>query len=211
MAIRSLNPPTMFSRAKRPIVLESHAEDAAALRASAYDLSRFEPVYDHYFDRIFAYCLRRVASAPNPVAEAEDLASLVFARAMTHAGEFRGGSVAAWLFRIAHNTVIDHYRQRADVQTLDTVDEDREPSDGGDLWQTIDLRADLQDVISALTDDEQNLLWLRVIAGLNASEIADVLGRRAGAVRMELHRLIHALRSRYGHLFEDSAEDSRDE
>lgn len=177
-------------------------EQAALMKVAAGDLTQFALIYERYFDRIFAYCLRRVASAAEARAEAEDLASLVFARAMAGAAEYRGGSVTAWLFRIAHNTVMNHYRKRRTQIPLD--DEFPLTSDDDPLDTLVDQEeaAAVLKLIRKLPDHQQDMLWLRVIGGLNAAEIAAVIGKNHGAVRTELHRILTKLRARYAQEFE---------
>ncbi|MFN8374394.1 MAG: sigma factor [Anaerolineae bacterium] len=75
----------------------------------------FAPLYERYVDRVYAYCRRRAASPQ----DAEDLCSMVFARALAGLHTYQGGHVAAWLFRIAHNVVVNHYRGRVPLVPLD--------------------------------------------------------------------------------------------
>lgn len=175
----------------------SNDDDAAILRAAQHNLDRFAPLYERYADRIYAYCLRRTASA----ADAEDLTSMIFTRAMIGLHDYRGGSVAAWLFRIAHNTVVNYYRDRrpqialseddvlvAADTSIDTVIDAEE--------QRLALR-----LVRALPQDDQNLIWLR-LSGMSSPEIGAVVGKSAGAVRTELYRLLKNLRSRFAREFE---------
>ena len=94
-----------------------NADEARWIVAARTKPAAFAPVYEHYVDRIYAYCARRT-SPP----EAEDLTSLVFARALAAVHDYRGGSVAAWLFRIAHNVVVNHYRDHHPALALDAAE-----------------------------------------------------------------------------------------
>jgi RNA polymerase sigma factor (sigma-70 family) len=71
----------------------------------------FGVLYERYLTSIYQYCLRRVET----VHAAEDLTASVFERAYARIETYRGGSFRAWLFRIAHNAVTDHYRRRRNV------------------------------------------------------------------------------------------------
>jgi RNA polymerase sigma-70 factor (ECF subfamily) len=165
------------------------------MHAARDDLSQFAVVYERYCHRIYGYCLRRIGSVP----EAEDLTSQVFERAMTGLDSYRGGSVAAWLFRIAHNTVIDHVRRRKpeaalDGAALELPSDDAAPVDQvveAEMWQV------LRSLIAALPDEQADLLALKIVGGLTAVEIGEVLGKSAGAVRVELHRIVKKLRVQY--------------
>ena len=151
----------------------------------------FAPLYERYFPRIYAYCLRRVGSKE----EAEDLTSLVFTRALIGIRSYRGGSVVAWLFRIAHNAVANHLRDRHAQLPLETA---FLPSNGEDLSDSI-VRAEEQKhlarLLAALPDEQREILVLRLVGELSAREIGAVIGKREGAVRVALHRILHGLRS----------------
>ncbi len=170
------------------------ADDLRIMEAAKADLSRFMPLYERYFTRIYHYCLRRVDSNES----AEDLTSSIFTLAMTSIDGYRGGSVAAWLFRIAHNQIANHYRSRHpqvsfERAELDLVDEEWvEPIDH---LITAELGAVLRTLIDKLPDEQQELLELKMAGGLTAEEIGVVIGKSAGAVRVELHRIITRLRA----------------
>jgi RNA polymerase sigma-70 factor, ECF subfamily len=155
----------------------------------------FAPIYEYYFDRVYAYCLRRT----NGVQEAEDLCSLVFSRALAGLESYRGGVVAAWLFQIAHNTVIKHYRARRTVTALDEIEEleaesDLERVDDVELWRT------LSQLVATLPDDQRELLALMLDAELSSQEVGEIVGKSAGAVRVQFHRLLKQLRERYAQI-----------
>src|SRR5215813_4816161 len=86
--------------------VSENLDEVRIMQAARSDLAHFAPLYDRYAPRIYSYCLRRVRNRE----EAEDLTSLVFTRALNALPEYRGGAVVTWLFRIAHNTVVSHFR-----------------------------------------------------------------------------------------------------
>jgi RNA polymerase sigma factor (sigma-70 family) len=169
------------------------ADDLRIMEAAKADLSRFMPLYQRYFARIYHYCLRRVDSDES----AEDLTSSIFTQAMMSIDGYRGGSVAAWLFRIAHNHVANHYRSRRpqvsfERSEIDMVDERLiEPIDH---LITAELEVQLRMLVYKLPSNQQELLELKMADGLTAEEIGIVIGKSAGAVRVELHRIITRLR-----------------
>lgn len=170
-------------------------DEAAIMEQARHDITAFAPLYTHYAPRIYAYCRRRVGSPQ----DAEDLTSLIFTRAVTALKDFRGGSVAAWLFRIAHNTVANYYRNRRDVVSiegaaLDLVDHSPQPLA---YMIAAEEHATLSRVLDQLTDDQRDLLALKLGGELSSQDIGAVLGKSAGAVRVELHRLIKQLRGLY--------------
>jgi len=155
----------------------------------------FAPIYEQYFDRVYAYCLRRT----NSVQEAEDLCSLIFSRALGGLALYRSGVVAAWLFQIAHNTVIKHYRARRMVTALDEIEEleaesDLEWVDDLELWRT------LSGLVATLPDEHRELLALMLDAELSSQEVGEIVGKSAVAVRVQFHRLLKQLRERYAQI-----------
>jgi RNA polymerase sigma-70 factor, ECF subfamily len=162
------------------------------LYATRQDPQAFAPLYERYLDRIYTYCLRRVGQQ-----DAEDLTSQIFARALAGAGSYRGGSVAAWLFRIAHNCVVSHYR--ANRLHLPIDDSYFEADEGGQALDQIIRKDERKRVLAALQTlptEQQHVLWLKMAGGLTAQEIGEVIGKSAGAVRAELYRIIQRLRLR---------------
>ncbi|NWF70941.1 MAG: sigma-70 family RNA polymerase sigma factor [Chloroflexi bacterium] len=170
---------------------DSAAEDQRALWAAQHNPALFAPVYERYVARIYAYCRRRTAS----VSDAEDLCSTVFARALAGLHTYKGGHVAAWLFGIAHNCVVNYYRARRVTLPLD--DDCR-----ADSQTAFDAVEDAHDgrivarLIAELPDEQQDLIALAVDAGLTSPQIGALLGKNAGAVRVQLHRLFKTLRQR---------------
>lgn len=170
----------------------SPADEIRIVHLAQRDRLLFAPIYEAYFDRVYAYCLRRTGN----VQEAEDLCSLVFTRALAGLGGYRGGVVAAWLFQIAHNTVIKHYRSKRPLAALDeaadvAAESDLSSVDDLETWRT------LAGLVSALPDDQRELLALTLDAGLNSQEVAAIVGKSAVAVRVQLHRLLKQLRAQY--------------
>jgi RNA polymerase sigma-70 factor (ECF subfamily) len=161
--------------------------EARIMQAARQDISRFAPIYERYFLRIYTYCLRRVENSQ----EAEDLTSLIFTQAMTRLDQYRGGLVAAWLFRIAHNTVIDHLRSRRPDAPLDETASETP----GLLEHMIQAEAaqEIRSLIGDLPDEQQNLLLLKIVAGLSSKEVGAMVGKTAGSVRVTLHRILRDL------------------
>jgi RNA polymerase sigma-70 factor (ECF subfamily) len=169
------------------------------MEAAKADPARFAPLYERYYARVYDYCLRRVRSRE----EAEDLASVVFTLALAGGRDFRGRSVAAWIFRITHHAVANHLRDRRAHASLDRPPVDLAAEGAAPEEATIEHmvaaeeRGRVARLIAALPEDERALLALKVAGGLTAREIGEVLGKREGAVRVALHRVIQHLRERY--------------
>src|SRR4030042_209864 len=132
-------------------------------RAKAGDAEAFTALYDSYMSRVYRYVFFRVADDQT----AEDITSQVFMRAWEHLSRYRqDGSFLAWLYTIARNAVIDHYRTRKEVVSLD----DGLPlaMDGASLDEHTELQFELQTLRSALeklTEEQQHVITLKFIAG----------------------------------------------
>jgi RNA polymerase sigma-70 factor (ECF subfamily) len=187
---------------------ESHpdcpVEEGLVLQQARADPARFAPIYERYFPRVYRYCLRRVDRRE----EAEDLACLVFVRALAGLREYQGGSVAAWLFRIAHNAVANHLRDRRPYAVLDHMAVvSTNTSDPGEQALARVLREEerqrIAHLVARLPHDQRALLALRIAGQLSAREIGAVLGKSEGAIRVALHRVLRHLRAAYLQLDEE--------
>src|SRR6478672_13663524 len=92
-------------------------EAELAERASRHDQTAFAELYNAYVDKIYKYVFYKVGSAP----DAEDLCEQVFLKAWEAIGRYKwcGYPFSSWLYRLAHNLVVDHYRTRRDILPLD--------------------------------------------------------------------------------------------
>jgi RNA polymerase sigma-70 factor (ECF subfamily) len=147
------------------------------------DQEAFACLYDAYIERIYRYIYYRVAD----VEIAEDIASQVFLKAWEKLGTFQVGSTPfiAWLYRIAHNAVIDYYRTRKVSLRLDDVSR-AEVSHEESIDERLDRQVEaqqLRDALKELTSEQQEVLMLKFIGGLSTLEIAHQLGKQQGAVR----------------------------
>lgn len=171
-------------------------EEARILARAHADVAAFAPLYERYFPRVYTYCLRRVGTGE----EAEDVTSLAFTRALAGLDGYRGGSVAAWLFRITRNVVANHLRDRRPQLSLDAAPPHTMAEGSEDALEGVlraEERARVARLLAALPDEQRELLALRVAGGLSSREIGAVLGKSEGAVRVALHRVVRGLRAAY--------------
>ena len=161
--------------------------------AQAGDSYAFEQIYEEYFDRIYSYIAARIGNR----FDAEDLAEDVFVKALQAIGSFRwqGISIKAWLFRIAHNVTVDHLRKMSKRQT--TPVEDTIPERGPSPEQAAETNITMQRVnqaMSRLTQAQQQVLALRLGAGISVAETAKIVGKSEGAVKASQHSALAAIR-----------------
>jgi RNA polymerase sigma-70 factor (ECF subfamily) len=162
-------------------------------QAKQYDEAALGELYDGYAPRIYAYIYRRVGDAHL----AEDLTSDVFVRVIQaiQSERFWHTSFHAWLYRIAHNLVADHYRRQPLAAELELDErlvaaEDDPASAVAERLSRRRLRA----AISHLTPDQQQVLALRFGEGMTARDAAEVMDRSTGAIEALQHRALTALR-----------------
>lgn len=173
-------------------------------KAQKGDISAFGRIYDLLYDRIYAYVLHRVGVR----AQAEDIAAEVFVDALEGLDGFRwqGAGFRAWIYRIAHNDVLDHFRRTGRTVGEVPLDEDaREvPAEkqvedvvAGKWEQRALLRA-----VRSLSDDQQQVVLLKLVGNLSNRQIGEVISKNEGAVKALQHRALARLRK----LLEESRE-----
>ncbi len=170
-----------------------HAEDPSILVTRARkDLSAFGRLYDMYVQPVFRYLYRRVGS----LQDAEDLTSQTFIAAIESLDRYREQNhFAAWLFGIAHHKLVDYYRRNTSQPFTEKVEEIPKEEDA--LGQIIvdEELSHLLNLIQKLRDDEQDLIYLRYLAGLSYVEIAELMGKNVEAVKKSIYRLLARLKS----------------
>ena len=191
-------------RARRGLAAPEAAwpeEDERALAVAAKrDRAALGALYDRYVPRVYGYCRRRLQTPP----AAEDATSRVFANALAALPRYRddGPSFGAWLFAIARNVVIDEVRaqQRAGSAPASfddlgaTADTTPGPEESAIVAEEV---RQVRSLLSRLPADQAHTVELR-LAGLTDTEIAFVLGRSQGAVRVAQHRAVRRLRGLLG-------------
>ena len=168
-------------------------EQSLVRRAQVQDGEAFAQIYEEYFNKIYRYIALRMGDRT----EAEDLTQQVFLKALESLPHFkwRGVPFSAWLFRIAHNQVVDHLRRRnrrpsVPVDEVELISDDN-PQD------TVEQIQDIEQLMKAtkrLTIAQQQVISLRFAGELPVAEVAHIMGRSQGAVKALHHSAIVALR-----------------
>lgn len=171
--------------------------DALVGRAAQGDAEAFAAIYEHFAPRLHRFVLVRVRER----ADAEDLVQRVFLKMIEALPRYepRGVPFAAWVFRLARNTVIDFERTRHPHAPLDDI-ADR-PAEGAGPAELAELEAEgaaVRAALETLTPDQQDVVTYRFFAGLSPAEIGALMGRREGSIRALQFRALQALRSRLG-------------
>ena len=153
-------------------------------------------LYETYYDQIHRYISFKCGNQ----IEAEDLTGDVFLRMLESIDrfEFQGFPFTSWLYRIAHNLVVDHFRRKGRRPTV-PLENVLNSADGVDaeMENWAQLSWTMRDVVEAmkdLTDLQHEVITLRFAAGLSIAETANAVGRRENAVKALQHAGIQKLR-----------------
>jgi RNA polymerase sigma-70 factor, ECF subfamily len=162
-------------------------------RAQDGDREALEELYLIHFDRIYSYLHLSVGNRH----DAEDLTTQTFLKMLEAIGRFRWQSVpfSAWLFRIAHNLAIDHFRARRRVQSEDEVPEVAGQEESSAEQQAMDSlgQAGMLVLIGRLSPEQRQVLTLKFLFGFANAEVAGILGKTEGAVKSLQHRALATL------------------
>ncbi len=151
-------------------------------------------LFDSCYPRIARYAYSRTGDR----SEAEDIASEVFVRALQsiHTYQERGLPMEAWLFRIAHNLVVDRLRRISRFERADEHEEFlHDANDTAHIAEDRILLSSVKDAMSLLTQEQREVLSLRFFAGLSSKETSVVLNKSDGAVREMQRAALQKLRS----------------
>lgn len=162
-------------------------------RAQQGDREALEELYLLHFDRIYSYLHMSVGNRH----DAEDLTTQTFMKMLESIKRFRWRSApfSAWLFRIAHNLAMDHFRASRRWQPEEEVPEpvgDAEPSAEASALQTIG-RESMLELIEHLSQEQKQVLTLKFVFNLPNAEVATILGKSEGAIKSLQHRALVSL------------------
>lgn len=167
-------------------------DELRLIKAAKKDPKAFGALYNLYVERVFKYLYSRTGN----ITEAEDLTSQTFLSAFECFNRYRqDGHFSSWLFTIARNKAMDHFRQKKNLRSLEEV---VEPPEHHDLLRgviTSEQTIALRNIITALPDKERELLRLRFLAEMSFPEIAHLLRRNKDAVKKSTYRLLARLHS----------------
>lgn len=159
------------------------------------DSSSFGTLYNHYLAQIYRFIYLKVSSRH----EAEDLSHEVFLSAWQNLPSYidKGFPFSSWLYQIARNKIIDYLRTKKSVTSLDLI-----PEENLELASVTDIELDnalsvamVKEAMLQLSDDHQNVLIMRFVEDMAPAQIAEIIGKSEGAVRLMQHRAILRLRN----------------
>jgi RNA polymerase sigma-70 factor (ECF subfamily) len=162
-------------------------------RAQQGDRDALEELYLIHFDRIYSYLHMSVGNRH----DAEDLTTQTFLKMLESIGKFRfqAAPFSAWLFRIAHNLAMDHFRASRRWQPEEEVPEPHgveQVSAEEEAFQSIGRKSMLE-LIEGLSHEQQQVLTLKFVFNFGNGEVATILGKTEGAIKSLQHRALVSL------------------
>jgi RNA polymerase sigma-70 factor, ECF subfamily len=172
-------------------------EESLIRRAQQRDQVALTQLYEENFDRIYRYIVLKIGDRT----EAEDMTQQVFLNAIQSIGSYswKGMPFSSWLYRIAHNQIVDHLRKKSRRITV-PLDESI-PAGEDDPRKTAELKIEIEEVTAAakeLTAAQQEVISLRFGGELSIAEVAKTMGKSEGAIKALQHSAIAALRKTLG-------------
>lgn len=177
------------------------AQDLASLneadlikRAQDRDEAALSFIWEQNHDRIYRYLQARLGHPE----DAEDLTTDVFVKMLNGlpAFQWQGITLTAWLFRIAHNVMVDHLRRRTTRGPHVTIEENV-PNDGLEIGTEVERLLAVEELrvaIAQLTDAQRAVIEHRFAGGLSVAETAAALGKNAGTVKVLQYNAVASLR-----------------
>ncbi|MFH1252871.1 MAG: RNA polymerase sigma factor [Candidatus Uhrbacteria bacterium] len=170
---------------------ETENDDDLAVRMSKGDDQAFSQLYERYFQKIYTFVIRRVIHQHT----AEDIVSEVFLKAFAKRQTFvLRPSFSAWLYRIATNTITDHYRMKHQASSLDDEEKSFDPADSRqNVIESTDqniLGEELERVLENLPERERLVITMKYYAEASYEEIAQTLKCTPNNAGVILHRAL---------------------
>lgn len=166
-------------------------------QAQRGDRAAFGLLYERYVDPIFRYVRSRVTDEHT----AEDLTEAVFLRSFESLQRYRdkGLRYSAYLYQVARNLLVDHYRQAEDSYPLESAEHSPDEARGTDEAIILQEQAALlREALDHLSEEYQEIIRLRILMEMPTAEAAEWMGRSEGATRVLLHRALKALKREIG-------------
>jgi len=168
-------------------------EESLVRRAQELDQAALTQLYEENFDKIYRYVVLKIGDRT----EAEDMTQQVFLKALKSISSYRwkGMPFSAWLYRIAHNQIVDYLRKKSRRNFVPL--EESLTAGNDDPVKQAEQNIDIEHLAMAtkkLTAAQQEVISLRFTSEMPVAEVARVMGRSEGAVKALQHSAIVALR-----------------
>jgi len=180
-------------------LIEKFKNKQAFSKLKSHDKEAFIKVYDESVKDIYRFVYFKIGSRE----EANDITSMVFLKTWNHIQNntlVDSKTLRALLYKIARNTIIDHYRETGNKKTaslddeehkIDVLDETQNPQEKMDQESNLEL---IKSKLPLLKEEYREVIIMKFINDLTLEEIADISGKTKGNVRVLLHRALGALK-----------------
>jgi RNA polymerase sigma-70 factor (ECF subfamily) len=170
-------------------------EQSLIRRAQQGDQVALTQLYETHFERIYRYIAIKIGDRT----EAEDMTQQVFLHALKSLSSYRekGMPFSSWLYRIAHNQVVDFFRKRAKHATVPLDESLPIPATDGDPKILVETKITIEEITIAtkkLTPAQREVIALRFASELSITEVAGIMKKSEGAIKALQHSAIAALR-----------------
>ena len=166
--------------------------DDLVVIAQEGDKAAFGQLYDHFFAKVYRYVFFRV-----PAHDVEDIVETIFIKSWTKMDTYEKRDVkfSSWLFRIAHNAVIDYRRAHKKILPIDPRIQDETIEAAPAKVTEQNLRAQqVREAVNQLNEPYRQLVTLKFLIGLSNSEIAEIMRQREGNIRVMQFRALKQLK-----------------
>ena len=173
-------------------------EEKLIRQAVGGDSSAFGSLYDHYHPMIYRFVLVKVGRRE----EAEDITHQVFLSAWQNVGGYkhRGHPFSSWLYQIARNQVIDHYRAKKSEVNIENIDPEYFAVPAAthfDISTKLQMEK-VRQAMQSLKQDYQDVVIMRFIEDISLKETAAILKKTEGAIKLIQHRALKELKQLLG-------------
>ena len=169
-------------------------EESLIRRAQQRDPMALTQIYEENFDKIYRYIVLKIGERT----EAEDMTQQVFLNAIKSISSYKyqkGTPFSAWLYRIAHNQVVDYLRKKSKRATVPL--EESLASGGSDPSSEVERSLEIERLVACtkqLTKAQQEVISLRFVGELSIAQVAKIMGKSEGAIKALQHSAIVSLR-----------------
>ena len=169
-------------------------EESLVRRAKEHDEAALTQLYEENFDKIYRYIVLKIGDRT----EAEDMTQQVFLKAFKSISGYKlkGSPFSSWLFRIAHNQMVDYWRKKSKRATV-PLDETFIGSSNSNPSSEAERKMDIENLVAAtkqLTGLQREVVSLRFAGGLSVAQVASSMGKSEGAIKALQHSAVVSLR-----------------